>query len=293
MELTPLKYFSAIARLGSITAASRELRISQPALTVAIQRLEDELQTPLLFRNRRGVSLTDPGRLLLRAIDNILDTLEETTVEMRSLLSEPVGQLTLACPDVLASYFLPTFLGDFLRSYPLIGTTLRTFPSPQVQDEVLARQADFGLAVNPTPHPDLVLRPLFSDETAVMSLETIGDPEKAESRLREWPLIYVPHLPQSRSLLNELERVAELPKRRLECGDLELVKSLVASGVGNGILPQRVAQYAYSTRLVPLHSKFPVIPDTICLIFRADMLKTRALSLLKETIVGASESFAE
>ena len=71
MDLVHLRYFQVIARCGSMTRAARELRLSQPTLTVAMQRLERELGTTLLLRDPRGVSLTETGGELARHADEI------------------------------------------------------------------------------------------------------------------------------------------------------------------------------------------------------------------------------
>src|SRR3981189_916963 len=83
MELRSLHYFVRIAELGSITRASAHLQIAQPALTRHVQRLEDELDTPLFTRANRGVRLTEAGHKLLESAQRILRDVERAGDEIR------------------------------------------------------------------------------------------------------------------------------------------------------------------------------------------------------------------
>jgi hypothetical protein len=73
--------------------------------------------------------------------------------------------------------------------------------------------------------------------------------------------------------------------RLLSCGDLELVKSLALAGIGVALLPRRVAAYGQGHRLQRLHPELPNFPDTICLVFRADLPRTVAALRLKEALI--------
>ena len=157
MDFTHLRYFREIARHGSMTAASRELRVSQPTLTVAIQKLEAQLETSLFHRDRRGVRLTSTGRALLDHAREVFSLLEQAEERVRGLEEEDVGQFVIGCPEVLGAYFLPEFMADFLEQYPRITLSLWNGPSLEVHQAVIRREVQFGLVVNPLPHPDLVL----------------------------------------------------------------------------------------------------------------------------------------
>lgn len=85
MDVTQLRYFQAIAQEGSISAAARVLRVSQPSLTVAVQNLEQELKTTLLLRDRRGVTLTETGRLLLDTAAEVFGRLAEVEAQILGL----------------------------------------------------------------------------------------------------------------------------------------------------------------------------------------------------------------
>jgi molybdate transport repressor ModE-like protein len=294
VDATHLRYFQAVARAGSLTAAARALRVSQPTLTVAMRRLEEQLGTTLLSRERSGVRLTSTGQELLHYAGEVLALLERAEQQIQGLEREEIGTFVVGAPETLAAYFLPRFLRDFLRAAPRIRLSLWNGPSRAVQQAVIAREVHFGIVVNPLPHPDLVLVELFGDATDLFVAGT-SRPRTARDARRQLvagPLVYVGHLPQTDELLARLAKQSLVAERRLQCGTLELVKSLTIAEVGVGILPRRVAAYGGPGRLVRLHPGLPFVPDSIHLAYRADFHRTRAAVRLKEALTAHGRSFA-
>jgi molybdate transport repressor ModE-like protein len=108
----------------------------------------------------------------------------------------------------------------------------------------------------------------------------------AKHRLLAGPLIYAGRVTQSQELRDQLWEAGLLSTRKLVCGDLELVKSLALAGIGPALLPRRVAAYGHEGKLVRLHPSLPFIPDTICLLYRADMHRTKAAMRVKDELVA-------
>src|SRR5262249_43625283 len=142
--------------------------------------------------------------------------------------------------------------------------------SAAVQEAVVGRQVDFGLIVNPRPHPELVLVELFHDAVDVFIAASTLDEgralslEAAEARLPAGPPTYPGRVGQCQELIDRLAARSLLPTRMLPCGDFELAKSLALEGVGVALLPRRVAAYGQKGKLVRLHPDLPNIPDIIC-----------------------------
>src|SRR5438105_1291931 len=129
MELHSLRYLRSVARAGSLTRAARELRLTQPTLTIAMRRLEEELGTKLLLRDRGGVRLTATGQELLHYADEVLALVERAEQRIRGLETDDVGSFVLGCPETLGQYFLPEFLHAFVREAPRIELKLWNGPS--------------------------------------------------------------------------------------------------------------------------------------------------------------------
>ncbi|MFO0724181.1 MAG: LysR family transcriptional regulator [Myxococcota bacterium] len=295
MDLTQLRYFQAIAQRGSISAAARHLRVSQPSLTVAVQNLEETLKTTLLLRDRRGVTLTESGKILLTAATEVFERLTEVEARILGLETEEVGRFVLGCHESLGAYFLPAMMAELLAKAPRIELSLWNGPSAEVRDGVIARELHFGLVVNPSPHPELVLVELFEDavDVFVSAKEPApADLAAARERLLSGPLIYAGRVSEMQALMEHLERADMLPEKLLAVGDLELVKSLALAGVGVALLPRRVAAYGHEGALRRLHPELPFVQDRIQLLYRADLHKTRAAVRLKDALVAHGKSLA-
>ena len=295
LDLTHLKYFQAIAEHGSLTAAAKKLQVSQPTLTVAMKNLEERLSTTLLLRSRAGVTLTATGQELLGHAEDIFALLERAEQRITGLESEDVGSFVIGCHESLGAYFLPEFMIGFLQAHPRVELTLSNTSSAEVTDAVVARRVDFGLIVNPIPHPELVLIELFKDamDFFVPASADIASEADAHARLREGPLVFAGRVRECQDLLGRLSADGMLPARLLSCGDLELVKSFALAGLGVALLPRRVADYGQKGKLRRLHPSLPFFPDTIFLAYRADMHKTRAATRLKDAMVAHGRGLPE
>lgn len=295
MHLAHLQYLQAIAKHGSLSAAARSLSLSQPALTTAIQSLERDLGTVLLYRGRNGATLTDAGEVVLRHAADLFAEVERMNDALRGLEHDERGAFTLGCHESLGAYFLPEFMAGLLRDAPGVQLSLWNASSSMVRDAVVNREVHFGIAVNPLPHPDLVMIRLFHDAMDFMALaEHALSPERSRAealaRIAAGPLLHAARIAQSRELVEIVSQEFETPPKLLACGDLELVKSLTLAGIGVGILPRRVAAYGHEGRLQRLHPSLPFVPDTIQLLYRADLHRTRASNRLKDALIEYGRS---
>jgi DNA-binding transcriptional LysR family regulator len=316
MDLRDLRYFAAIANGGSLSAAAKALRVAQPTLSVAMQQLEEHLGTQLLIRERNGVRLTVTGEELLRHANEVFRLMEQAERRIKGLESEDEGTFVLGCHESLGAYFLPDFMAKFLRECPRIELLISNETSAEVRDSVIERRTDFGIVVNPSPHPDLVMVELFHDAMDVLVAEDApppsrplaaylaaieaesgevptvptshGDPafEIARHRLLAGPLIYAGRVKQCQDLCESLGNAGLLTTRKLVVGDLELVKSLALAGIGPALLPRRVGNYGHEGKLVRLNPQLPFIPDTIFLLYRADMHRTSAAVRVKDALIA-------
>lgn len=288
LDLTQLRYFHTVSRQGSMSRAARALRVSQPTLTVAIRNLETALRTTLFFRDSKGVTLTQTGRELLERTQDVLEQLEEAEASVHVLEKGERGRFVIGCHASLGGYYLPGFLGAHFSSPHEVELQLRNDSSASVWQAVVARDVHFGIVVNARPHPDLVLVPIYRDRVEILIAGRAGATRSralAEGELRRGPLVYADRIDQCREVVRQLTVAGLLPTRLLTCGDLELVKSLALSGIGPAILPRRVAHYGHPGGLMPLHPSLPTVEDTIHLVYRADLHRTRAALDLKDALV--------
>ncbi len=291
LELNDLRYFLEVRTQGSITKAARTLGVSQPSLTAAMQRLEKHFGTKLLLRDHTGVTVTVTGKALGKDAEEIFAILRSAQQRVTGLEADESGRFSIGCHESLAAYFLPTFLSQFFGSHPTIEVAVENSASSSVRDRVIERAVDFGIIVNPRPHPDLVLVELFEDavDFFVQSrakkspAKTIAE---AFALIEAGPVVHASRVTESQSLLAKLDQEGCVAQRLLPCGDFELVKSIVRAGVGVGVLPRRVAAYGHDSEIVRLHPSLPFFADKIFVVYRSDIHKTKAAVTLKDALIA-------
>src|SRR4029077_17948390 len=104
-DLVGLRYVRAIAAFGSMTAAAKQLRVSQPTLSVAIRGLETRLRTSLFHRGAKGVVPTASGQALVDAADEIFALLRQTDETIRGIESAPAGRFVIGCYHSFGAFF--------------------------------------------------------------------------------------------------------------------------------------------------------------------------------------------
>lgn len=114
MELRQIEYFMAVSRVKNFTQAAKELYLSQPAITSAINNLERELGVKLFHRTKRFVELTDEGQTFLAHASIVVAEIEETISRMEKLREKKKGRLRIAINPLVASIFLPPFSNSLL-----------------------------------------------------------------------------------------------------------------------------------------------------------------------------------
>ena len=284
MDVASLRYFRQIARVGSMSGAARDLGLTQPSLSTSMRRLEEDLGATLFVRHRGGVTLTESGAALMRHTDEVFIALERASLAVHGLERELIGALVIGCSDA-HGHFLPRLYPDLLQGAPQLEVSLRNEPSEVIQAEVLERRIHFGVVVNPTPHPDLVMVPIFRDATELFVAAGAEPSElaQAQQQLRERPLILVDRSPQ-RSMLGALAEQGVEPSRVIGCDDFELVAKLTLAGVGVGVLPRRTGLDPRSG-LASLHTELPRFVDDVVLVHRADLPGSRAATFVKESVI--------
>jgi DNA-binding transcriptional LysR family regulator len=153
MELRQLRYFRAIARTGSFSAAAAEEFVVQSALSQQIRKLEEELGVRLFERTTRMVRLTDEGSRLLELADRVLGDVELVRAEadaLRGVVRGKVAVGMMECPPAMLD--MAVLLSGFHRDHPGVEVALRSGGSRRMLDDVRSGELDFAiLGLPPTP----------------------------------------------------------------------------------------------------------------------------------------------
>jgi LysR family transcriptional regulator, cell division regulator len=256
---TDLRYFQEMAQSGNLSRAAERLGVGQPALSLSLKRLEGNLEVKLFLRRNRGLALTPAGQRLLRESNRLLSVWESVVSETKKSETELIGRFTLGCHPSVALYAFSTVVRDIYVSFPGIEIQMVHGLSRVICEGVISGAIDFGIAVNPIRHPDLVISELVKDEFTFW---------KTPRGLVD-VLLYNPDFVQSQSLLKKLNHVF---KRTVISDSLEVLSVMARSGAGTALLPERVVK-VMAPELRKVEGS-PSFQDRVTLIYRSDFLKT-------------------
>lgn len=149
MNLENIKAFMVVVEAGSITRASKELHLSQPALSSQINYLEKHFKTPLLNRTIRGVSLTPAGEVLYQEGKRLLSIFENIESKIEALTNSKKEVLKIAASNTIGGYSVPCTLYAFRERYPTYDIDLEVSGSMEVVDKVFAGEVKLGFIEGP------------------------------------------------------------------------------------------------------------------------------------------------
>ena len=163
--------FYTVASTGSISHSSRDLYISQPAISKAIQKLERNLDTILFNRNSRGVTLTPDGELLFEKVKAALLLLDEGESSIRHNRSRAIPKLRLGASSTLSKYVLLSHLKEYIDRFPHVRITIScqsTYQTLQLLDE---EKIDLGLIGRPQKLRGYFFQPLLQIQDTFVCTE--------------------------------------------------------------------------------------------------------------------------
>lgn len=241
MDLSELQVFLTVAREGSFSRAAERLFRTQPAVSLAIRKLEDDLGQPLFVRGARPVRLTDAGTLLRDYADRLINLRDEVKKGLAELQQLGRGELSLGVNESSIHALLPA-LGKFRQLHPGVQIRVHRMFSRDIPHEVLNYRLDLG-AISFVPRdPQLQATEILKDE-----LTLVVPPKHLLAKRRE---VEVNELGQENFVAHIVEspfrrRVIELFARNrtalnmpIEMPTIESIKRFVQMGMGVAIVPR-------------------------------------------------------
>lgn len=273
-----LSYFLEVANLLNLSRAAETLGISQPSLTLAMQRLENAVGTAILVRHKNGVTLTKAGKQLLLHARSLLQKWDSIKSETLASVHEVQGSFTLGCHPSVALYSLPRFLPELLEKYPKLEIKLKHDSSRKVTEQVINLSIDIGIVVNPVKHPDLVIKKIDDDKITLW--RSAGKRDIQDIHSGRALFICDPDLMQTQTILRKLKKLGVNHTRLLTTNNLEVIAELTASGCGIGILPSHIA---HSKKLIKI-PKAPFYDDEVCLLYHGSNRDIKAIQVIVNAI---------
>lgn len=149
VNLEYYKIFYHVAKCGSVTAAAKELCLSQPAVSQAIKQLEEQLTVQIFVRHSKGVALTQEGEILFEFVRNGYEQILAGEHKLKEMIDLEQGNLRIGASDMTLQYYLLPYLEEYHRLYPNIKVNVTNAPTPSTIDHLMAGNIDFGVVSTP------------------------------------------------------------------------------------------------------------------------------------------------
>lgn len=166
-DLNDLQAFRAVAENGSFRRAAERIRITQPALSRRIDKLESALNVKLFERTTRKVALTTVGQAFMPQVERMLDDLDLALMSIGDAGSSRMGTVTVACVPSAAYYFMPQAIHGLHQLFPKIRIRLFDGSASHVSAAVASGEADFGVSFSGNLAPEVEFEPLLQERYVI------------------------------------------------------------------------------------------------------------------------------
>lgn len=260
MDLRHLRYFQAVAEELSFSKAAQRLNIAQPALSRAVQELEEEMGVRLIDRNRRTIRLTPGGEVLLRETGLIFENLDDTLRKVRRTASGEDGELRLGYIGPPTRSFLGPLLKQYHQRYPRVTIVLEERTPERVWEMVSKGRLSVGLTRPVLAHEALGLQSLLLREEKLCAAVPVDHPFAKPAAIRWSSLTDEPVVILARregagsydTILAACAKAGFAPRIAHTPSVIGTILRYVEAGSGIGIVPESVSPETADVRLVPL-----------------------------------------
>lgn len=242
MNLQQLEYFKTIAQTENFTTASSLLSVSQPALSKAISKLEEELEVPLFEKNGRNIKLTRFGKMFLLHTNAALLEINKGIKELKEITNPNTGSISISSTSSIGTYFMPFIISDFLNKNP---NTKFQFNHESVQNiicDLKSRKIDLGFyecIENIIIPSEIESIPIRKEEYVLIVPKNHHLSNKSKISLKELAneSFVAFCIDNKDKMISYSEFLGYIPKISIRPSEASMLEGLVAAGAGISIVP--------------------------------------------------------
>ncbi len=290
MTLTQLEYVVAIANNGSFGAAAEKCFVTQPTLSMQIQKLEEELGMRLFDRSRKPVVATDTGKAIIEQARRTLSESKKIREIANDSQEKIEGELRIGVIPTVAPYLLPLFLVEFVKKYPQLRVSISENNTEQIVNKLKEGSLDAGILATPLEESQIRERPLYYE--AFVAYLHVGHHLAKHTTVKTEMLhgedIWL--LDEGHCLRTQILNLCQhttraMPNLNYQTGSVETLKRIVEITGGLTILPElAIKEYGPIQLDSVRYFRSPEPVREISLITHRNMVKEKALKLLEEAI---------
>jgi DNA-binding transcriptional LysR family regulator len=253
MDLGELNVFVTVAREQSFSRAAEKLYRTQPAVSLAIRKLEESIGQPLIVRGARPVQLTDAGTLLREYAERLLNLRDEISKGLTDLAGLERGELSLGVNESSIHALLPA-LAEFRTQHPNVRIRVHRTYSRDIPHEVINYRLDLGAVSFVPREAQLVATEIFRDELSFVVPPRHRLSKRASVNIaelgKETFIAHIVESPFRRRVIELFARHRTPLNMRVELPTIESIKRFVQMGAGVAIVPRMCVRWELQRRLL-------------------------------------------
>ncbi|GAA4399986.1 LysR substrate-binding domain-containing protein [Nibrella viscosa] len=292
MTLTQLEYIVSVDTYRHFATAAEHCHVTQPTLSMQIQKLEDELGILIFDRSKQPVVPTETGQVILAQAREVVQAARRIPELVKESKNEISGELRLGLIPTLAPYLLPYFIRSFIGKYPAVTVHVHELLTDQVIDKLKNGMLDVGIVVTPLPDSGLREFPLFYEP--FMLYTSPAHPLYQRDRVTADDLLTdgLWLLSEGHCFRNQVMNLCGQPLRgaqplRYETGSLETLMKIIDKQDGFTLIPYLATLDMPTerlTRVKPFVDPQPV--REVSLVTHRSYLKKGLIDALQQEVLG-------
>lgn len=259
MNLKRLNYFCQLAKIGNFTRTAKEIGIAQPALTIAMQKLEQEVGLKLINRAEKNALLTAEGKVFQQYASALLDQSKQMTLALEELKEGMKGSISLGVSAMMGSYFFPELLSSFKKEYPQIKIHLLDQGTAALETLLINGELDLALVRCDHENDQLRYTAKMEEEVVAAMASHHYLASKTSLNLNEfcqYPLVLFHEGYFLRESVSQYSKKHHIDLDiRMETNLIELQKTLVQNDVGITTCLARILVGEENINAVPFEPK--------------------------------------
>ncbi len=294
ISLIQLSYITAVHKAKNFGQAAKSCFVTQPTLSMQIQKLEDELGIIIFDRSKKPVQTTTIGKKIIEQAQLILQEVTRIDELIKTEKGELMGEFKLGVTPTLAPYLIPLFIKSFSQKYPKVQLIVEELQTAQITEKLKEDALDAGLLVTPLNLKGIIEKVLFYEPFVVYLSENHALQKSNKVTENDLDLNDVWLLSEGHCLRSQVLKICEKkPSKgakgknvRFESGNLETLKQLVDQNMGSTLLPylaiDKMSKVEFGTKVKLF--KAPVPTREVSLAYNRSFLKKGIIEALAEEI---------
>lgn len=291
MTITQLQYVLAVAEYRNFTLAAEKCFVTQPTLSMQIQKVEEELGVLIFDRSKKPIQLTDIGQKIVSQAKNIVNESERIRDIVDQQKGYVGGEFRLGIIPTVMTTLLPMFLTNFTKRYPKVQLRIEELTTEQIISRLKSGQLDAGIAATPLEEEKLKEIVLYYEPFVAYIPEGHSISAKGEITVEDLNPEEILLLRDGHCFRDGVLNLCKVPigknKFSIESGSFETLVKLADEGLGTTLLPYlHTLDLKESDQKKLRHFKEPKPAREISLVYPKSELKMHIVDALRTTISG-------